>query len=553
MRIFRPVIRTDIVDRAENSWLPYRAVYGTDNDDRLIADDAASNMPTHGDDFVDARSGDDYVYAGGGNDTVLGGWGNDTLLGSWGDDELSGGDGDDFIAGYVGLDTLLGGLGNDTLNGSESPDQATGMRLDGGEGNDVLTGQLKDSLFGGLGSDKLAISGGGGHLDGGVGDDELNLVAYYDESGLGQFATLLGGDGDDQLRVSLSYGRGIGGYLDGGAGDDRIYTNGDSGWRVFGGAGNDLLDLAGAGYTADAGDGNDRIEITGHSISINAGAGNDSIYFSHRYEASESAWVTLGSGSDTLNVSKGATGILTITDFQVGLGGDVLDFRSLNAANGVGGKADPFKKGLVRLNQDGADTMIEVLIDPGSQDRVFQVYARLENVDAASLTPANFKQVVVPIIVANPLPISGAPAKVFAREDEISSLGFSSPLDPNGGSLKILLEAGPSLGYLFTKDGRIVFAGSSLTTDEYVGLQYHPSSTSDAYGKSDPLRFSFTDAEGSRTISVVELEVLSVPDAPVFVPPQAFSYSDTTAYARAARYRFSKLVFLVQVHPTPTV
>ncbi|NIA72502.1 type I secretion C-terminal target domain-containing protein [Pelagibius litoralis] len=55
------------------------------------------------------------VIAENGNDTLLGGDGNDTLLGGAGDDSLDGGADDDTLVGGQGDDVMTGGLGQDTF------------------------------------------------------------------------------------------------------------------------------------------------------------------------------------------------------------------------------------------------------------------------------------------------------------------------------------------------------------------------------------------------------------------------------------------------------
>src|SRR6185369_3338083 len=60
---------------------------------------------------------------------LQGGNGDDTLTGSAAADELDGGPGNDTLHGRGGIDTLLGGTGNDFLDGGPGADT-----LIGGEG-----------------------------------------------------------------------------------------------------------------------------------------------------------------------------------------------------------------------------------------------------------------------------------------------------------------------------------------------------------------------------------------------------------------------------------
>ncbi len=114
------------------------------------------------------------VNLGGGNDTadlskstlgvtVDGGTGEDNITGSKKDDLLKGGSGafKDIIYGKGGNDDIFGGEGNDELFGDN--------------GDDLLSGEAgNDDLFGGAGDDELLGGGGKDRLEGGTGDDFLN-------------------------------------------------------------------------------------------------------------------------------------------------------------------------------------------------------------------------------------------------------------------------------------------------------------------------------------------------------------------------------------------
>lgn len=121
---------------------------GTEARDTLRGGDGA--------DSIAALAGDDMVRGFGGNDQLDGGDGNDSLRG---------GDGDDLVVGGLGRDSLYGDGGNDTLI-SMGDDRW----LEGGAGNDVLDlGRDGDStgetnIDGGTGSDKYILRTGMGHV-----------------------------------------------------------------------------------------------------------------------------------------------------------------------------------------------------------------------------------------------------------------------------------------------------------------------------------------------------------------------------------------------------
>lgn len=157
---------------------------------RYVADDDSFDALAPGATFVDrftytitdgnglTSTGTVEVTVTGVDDTLRldGGTGNDRLTGAAGEDVLIGGSGNDVLSGLDGLDQLDGGTGNDQLFGGTGGD-----RLDGGSGNDLLFGQDgadrldggggNDQLFGGEGLDRLAGGGGNDELSGGDGAD----------------------------------------------------------------------------------------------------------------------------------------------------------------------------------------------------------------------------------------------------------------------------------------------------------------------------------------------------------------------------------------------
>ena len=90
--------------------------------------------------------------------TLDGGSGNDTLTGDSTDDVLRGGTGDDGLLGLGGNDALFGGAGNDHLEGTSGTDFH-----DGGDGNDTLwadDGFGGDTVLGGNGTDTARVDPG---------------------------------------------------------------------------------------------------------------------------------------------------------------------------------------------------------------------------------------------------------------------------------------------------------------------------------------------------------------------------------------------------------
>jgi len=130
------------------------------------------------------------VACNGGNDTVNaataplielyldGGAGNDKLTGNAAYNAIGGGEGNDTITGGGGNDSVVGGAGND--------------RIDGGAGNDGVLGEAgNDYLVGGTGNDGLIGGTGNDTITGGTGSDTI----YYTDVMDGH-DTIIGFDGN---------------------------------------------------------------------------------------------------------------------------------------------------------------------------------------------------------------------------------------------------------------------------------------------------------------------------------------------------------------------
>lgn len=165
--------------------------------------------------------------------------------------ELDGGDGNDMITGSNdfgdliggndGDDTIIGGGGDDTLDGDDGNDS-----IIGGTGNDSLKGgDGADEIVGGLGLDTIAAGSGDDVIDGGLEADSI-------DGGQGD-DNIIGNDGDDNIT--------------GGSGND-IIAGGDGADVIVAGAGNDIV---------DGNDGNDVLFGQSGNDEINGGQGDDNI------------------------------------------------------------------------------------------------------------------------------------------------------------------------------------------------------------------------------------------------------------------------------------
>ena len=198
--------------------------------------------------------------------TLDGGSGNDTLTGSAFVDVLLGGADNDFLMGLAGNDALTAGVGNDTLSGGDGNDA-----INGGNGNDVLDG--------GAGNDTL--NGGSGGIDSIAEVGDVNFVLTSTTlTGLGtdslvsiEGVSLTGGASANTINASAAT---FGVTLNGGGGSDSFIGSSFAD-TINGNGGHDTI-LPGDGNDQVSGsDGNDSILGGLGADSIDGGAGNDTV------------------------------------------------------------------------------------------------------------------------------------------------------------------------------------------------------------------------------------------------------------------------------------
>src|SRR5436305_1449987 len=175
-----------------------------------------------------------------------GGGGDDVLTGADTNDILSGGDGNDRLIGGKGTDQMSGGAGNDTLvwNNGDGSD-----RMNGDAGND--TAEVNGSPTPG---DVFTVQPNGARIK----FDRTNLVPFSLDIGSSETMHANGLGGDDTITVGD-----VGSYSvtgSGGPGNDAL-TGGSSSETFLGGSGDDRITPGGGIDFVSGDDGDDQINV----------------------------------------------------------------------------------------------------------------------------------------------------------------------------------------------------------------------------------------------------------------------------------------------------
>ncbi|HEX6714015.1 MAG TPA: calcium-binding protein [Thermoleophilaceae bacterium] len=317
---------------------------------RVSCPDAATIRVTleDGDDTANAMGHAAYVVDGAdGNDTINGGDVGDSLFGGAGEDHLNGGLGDDQLDGGEGPDLMQGGDGTDkvsyaarpagitaTIGGNDTGASGEGDTIDddveGLEGTDFadtlsVAGPYRQRmLLGRSGNDVLRVdTSTAAELDGGAGDDQLTGPSG-DSSG---FTTMRGGPGADRIDAgsssssfnTITYSERTGGVnvTSDGTADDGEAGEGDN---VTG----DFMFILG-------GSGDDHLVGTAMDNRVSGGAGDDVLDGGDGQDD-----LTGGPGSDTLNGGPGYRDLVLYEDYSVPVSATLDDQRN----DGAAGEAD---------------------------------------------------------------------------------------------------------------------------------------------------------------------------------------------------------------------
>jgi Ca2+-binding RTX toxin-like protein len=204
--------------------------------------------------------------------SVDGGAGNDTITGTDGADLLTGGEGNDVLNGAGGDDRIVGDRGNDTMNG--------------GAGDDTLVwnnGDASDVINGDDGSDDVEVNGAPAAGDtfsvrqnaARIAFARTNLVPFTLDIGSSETMHANGLGGDDAVTVGD-----VGGFAvtaAGGSGNDTL-TGGNSSETFLGGSGNDTINPGGGIDVVSGDQGDDHVELRDRTADLaRGGDGSDSV------------------------------------------------------------------------------------------------------------------------------------------------------------------------------------------------------------------------------------------------------------------------------------
>ena len=274
---------------------------------------------------LNANGGDDTFSATGNLAPLIqiivdGGAGNDTLSGSNGPDVLVGGDGNDFVDGRQGNDTGMLGAGDDTF------------QWDPGDGSDIVEGQA--------GFDTMLFNG-------------ANIAENFDVSANGQRVRFLRNvgsitmdmDGVEKLALAAR------------GGNDNVVVNDVTGTALTE-IDSDLTGTPGSGVGDGAADNVTVVGTQGNDVAVVAGAGSSiqmvglatNVNITGAEATNDRLTVSAVAGDDVVDASGIAAGSMQLT-LQMGDGNDV----------GIGGAGDDTIIGGagddVLIGGDGVDTL----------------------------------------------------------------------------------------------------------------------------------------------------------------------------------------------------
>ena len=256
---------------------------------------------------------------------------------------------------YRWLSLNAGTAGEDSidLRNVARPTNTKAWMYFAGGGNDTVTAQEGDIVYGGKGDDTVYVTGSWTDVHGGSGEDRITVQGAGGENlhhvvvrgdadkdvitAYGSYHYLHGGSGDDEINLRDD-GKGNAvsqnNAVSGGNGDDTISIYAGKGNRVNGAAGNDTISIyAGNGNRVNGGAGNDRLVVRGGTESrLDGGIGTDT--YSVEMDFNQNTHILI----DQAGFVEGDTDILKLTkviqsDMQFFLQNNVLKVAHVSGGN----------------------------------------------------------------------------------------------------------------------------------------------------------------------------------------------------------------------------
>ncbi|KQT56099.1 hypothetical protein ASG52_24590 [Methylobacterium sp. Leaf456] len=485
-----------------------------------------------GDDIMTGGVGDD-VYevdtlkdqtvekAGQGLDTVRTALASFTLQAEVERLEFAYGDSAHTGRGNAGANTLIGNYGADTLFGLSGDDVLAGGlgdatdRLDGGAGDDRLDGGGgADTMIGGAGDDVYEVDNAGDRVveavDGGIDTIRVRSSIFTLADAIENVVVTEGGNWDvnGNRADNVITGNAYANVIDGQGGKDRMY----------GGAGNDtyVVDNAGDRVVEMADDGDDLVKsYVDQALTANVedltllgglavyATGND---LDNTIIGNSAANVIVGGGGsdiltgggrrDTFMLIADDGGSDTITDFQLGSGGDLLDVTKFLKSVGYTGK-NAFADGVIRTtNRWSADAQIEFDRAWKTKGESWSTLVTLQNINADKLLAS--KQIVTSSSAnAKPLIIDAIDEIRVAPGEQIQLNLESAAIDYDSGSLTWKATALDAKGTVVALPAWLAFNGA-------VPALYGTPSTN---ATDLTVRFTVTDEKGLSASFVTAVDV----------------------------------------------
>ncbi len=296
---------------------------------------------------VRATNAGDTLTGNNSANTLVGLGGFDDVSGLGGPDTLDGGDTSDHLEGGFGTDTLLGGGGGDMMLGGFDADY-----LDGGtEDDDLFGGFGADDMYGGGGTDDVDYEGVTAALAVTAADDAPNDgMAGEGDNVHSDIERIFGGEGNDRLEIGFNGGEAWGR----GGNDVLLGHNPDD--RLEGENGNDTLDGRWGADVMNGGAGTDTVDYTDHWFVDDFGTAHGAVSIPNGSPDDGNFWIDYGAtgtrdnvGADIENVigSNGPDNLVGTADVNVlegRAGSDSVDGQGA-ADTLLGGTADDILRG----------------------------------------------------------------------------------------------------------------------------------------------------------------------------------------------------------------